>query len=131
MPTNIATDHSMGDLVQKATREMSALVRDEIALAKTEISGEVGKLGLGAGMLGGAGLVAHFGLLFLSLGGMFGLAEALPLWAAALIVGGVYVVLAGLLALTGKATLGSLSPVPRRTLATLKEDAEWARHPTS
>ena len=122
---------SLGELVGQATKEMSTLVRKEVELAKAELSSEVAKAGKGAGMFGGAGVTALYALTFLSLAAMFGLGAIVPIGWAALIVGVVYAALAGILALTGKKAFESFSPVPERTIRTLKEDAEWARHPTS
>lgn len=122
---------SLGELVGQATKEMSTLVRKEIELAKTELSEEVGKAGKGAGMFGAAGVTALYALTFLSLAAMFGLGAVMPLGWAALIVGGVYVAVAGILAMTGKKAFSDFSPLPERTIRTLKEDAEWARHPSS
>jgi hypothetical protein len=124
-------DASLGELVSRATSDISELARKEVALAKAEISAEMSKVGKGAGFLGGAGFVGHLALIFLSLAGMFGLAAWMPLGCAAFTVALVYGVLAGVLALAGKRKLSSLDPAPHRTIKTLKEDAEWARHPTS
>ncbi|HEU0131088.1 MAG TPA: phage holin family protein [Mycobacteriales bacterium] len=125
------TDPSLGELVGQATKELSTLVRKEIELAKAELSTEIGKAGKGAGMFGGAGVMAMYALTFLSLAAMFGLGAVMPLGWAALIVGAVYVVAAAMLALTGKKAFTSFSPKPERTIKTLKEDAQWARHPSS
>ncbi|HVF06846.1 MAG TPA: phage holin family protein [Frankiaceae bacterium] len=125
------SEPSLGELVGQATKELSTLVRKEIELAKTELSVEVGKAGKGAGMFGGAGVTAIYGLTFLSLAAMFGLGEVMPLGFAALIVAGVYLVLAAILAIRGKKAFKDFSPKPERTIRTLKEDAQWARHPSS
>jgi hypothetical protein len=124
-------DPSLGELVGQASKELSTLVRKEIELAKAELSTEVAKAGKGAGMFGGAGVTALYGLTFVSLAAMFGLGAVLPLGWAALIVGVVWFAVAGLLALRGKKAFASMSPKPERTIRTLKEDAQWARHPSS
>ena len=122
---------SLGELVGQASKEISTLVRKEIELAKAELSVEVGKAGKGAGMFGGAGVTALYGLTFVSLAAMFGLGAFLPLGWAALIVGVVWFAVAGILAMTGKKAFKDFSPKPERTIRTLKEDAQWARHPSS
>lgn len=124
-------DPSLGQLVAQATKELSTLVRKEVELAKAELSVEAGKAGKGAGMFGGAGVTALYGLTFASLAAMFGLGAFMPLGWAALIVGAVYFVIAGILALIGKKAFAGFSPKPERTIKTLKEDAQWARHPSS
>jgi uncharacterized membrane protein YqjE len=129
--TNKTSDPSLGELVGQATKELSTLLRKEVELAKAELSGEVAKAGKGAGMFGGAGFTAMYGLMFLSLAAMFGLGAVMPLGWAALIIGVLYVAGAAVLALTGKKAMASFSPKPERTIKTLKEDAQWARHPSS
>jgi hypothetical protein len=131
LTTGKTTDPSLGELVGQASKELSTLVRKEVELAKAELSAEIGKAGKGAGMFGGAGVAAIYGLTFLSLAAMFGLAAFLPLGWAALIVAAVYLLGAATLALRGKKAFTDFSPVPERTIKTLKEDAQWARHPSS
>lgn len=129
--TGKTTEPSLGELVGQASKELSTLVRKEVELAKAELSAEMGKAGKGAGMFGGAGLTALYGLTFLSLAAMFGLGAVMHLGWAALIVAAFWMLTAGVLATTGKKAFASFSPVPERTIKTLKEDAEWARHPNS
>ena len=129
--TRKTTEPSLGELVGQASKEMSTLVRKEVELAKAELSAEIGKAGKGAGMFGGAGVTALYGLTFVSLAAMFGLAAFMPVGWAALVVGVAYFAVAGILALRGKKAFSDFSPVPERTIKTLKEDAQWARHPSS
>jgi hypothetical protein len=131
LTTGKTIDPSLGALVGEATKELSTLVRQEIALAKAELSSEVGKAAKGAGMFGGAGVAALYALTFLSLAAMFGLGTFMPLGWAALVVAGGYLVVTSILLLTGKRAFTSISAVPERTIRTLKEDAQWARHPSS
>ena len=123
-------DRSLGELVAEATGEVSTLLRKEIELAKAELKEDVAALGKGVGAFGGAGFSGYLAVLFLSLAAMFGLDAVLPLWAAALVVGGVYLLVAAGLGLMGKKAIGRMPGVPR-TVRTIKEDVEWARHPTS
>ena len=126
-----ADERSLGELVATAAADMSALVRQEVALAKAEIAESVRSAGIGVGELGGAGVTALVGLLFLSLAAMFGLdAAGLPLYGAALVVASCWLLVAGVLGLLGTRKLGDVGGVPR-TAKTLKEDVEWARHPSS
>jgi hypothetical protein len=129
--TDNKTDASLGELVGQATKDVSTLLRKEVELAKTELASEVAKAGKGAGMFGGAGFAAMYGLVFASLALMFGLGALMPLGWAALIVAGLYFAGAAILALTGKKAFRDFSPKPERTIKTLKEDAQWARHPSS
>jgi hypothetical protein len=129
--TEKTADPSLGELVGQATKEMSTLVRKEVELAKAELSSEVAKAGRGAGMFGGAGVAGLYALTFLSLAAMFGLGAVMPLGWAALIVGAIYLAVTAFLAMTGKKAFSGFSPKPERTIKTLKEDAQWARHPSS
>jgi hypothetical protein len=129
--TRRTAEPSLGELVGQASKELSTLVRKEVELAKAELSGEIAKAGRGAGMFGGAGFAAVYGLGFLSLAAMFALGAVMPLGWAALVVAAVYLAGAAILALTGRKAMRDFSPKPERTIKTLKEDAQWARHPSS
>lgn len=124
-------DQSLGDLVATATRDLSQLIHKEVELAKAEISAEVKKASIGAGLLGGAGFIGLFALLFLLVAAALGIADGadIPLWAGFLIVGGAFAGAAGLVALLGVGSLVRISP-PQRTIRTVKDDLEWAKHPT-
>jgi hypothetical protein len=134
-PTAVATaraggERSLGELISEATGELSTLMRKEIELAKAELKQDASALGKGVGAFGAAGFSGYLAVLFLSFAAMFGLDSVLPLWAAALVVGGAYLAVAALLGLKGKKAIGQMPGVPR-TVKTIKEDVEWARHPTS
>jgi hypothetical protein len=120
---------TLGQLVQRASADLSDLMRKEVQLAKTEISRDVAAAAKGAGMLGGAGVSGLLALVFLSAGAAFGIGEALGTWAGFLVVGGVYVLAAAVLALTGKRSMAEVGP-PEHTVETVKDDLAWARHPT-
>jgi hypothetical protein len=124
-------DQSLGDLVATATRDLSLLIHKEVELAKTEISAEVKKAGLGAGLLGGAGFIGLFAFLLLLVAAALGLADGvdIPTWAGFLCVGGAFAGAAGLVALLGMGSLVRVGP-PQRTIRTVKDDLAWAKHPT-
>jgi len=123
-------DPSLGDLVATATRDLSSLVRQEIELAKVEIKRDVVAAGKGAGGLGAAGFAGALGLVFLSIAAAYALGQVVPLGVGFLLVGAGYLLLAGLAALVGVKSLKRIGP-PRRTVETLKDDAAWAKHPTT
>ena len=123
-------DKSLGELVANATKDLSVLVKQEVALAKTEIKKEVVAAGKGAGLFGGAGLTGLFALLFLSIAAAFLLdALGLPLGWGFFIVGLLYLIAAAVLAFSGKKKISQVGP-PEKTLSTVKDDVEWAKHPT-
>ena len=130
MTDSRTNDASLGELVANATRDLSSLVHQEIELAKVEIKRDVVAAGKGAGMFGGAGFMGVFALLFLSVSAAYGLHWlGVPLGCSFFAVGAVYLILAGVLALTGKKSLTKVGP-PEKTIETLKDDAAWAKHPT-
>lgn len=119
---------SIGDIVGDIATDLSAMVRSELELAKTEAKAEVAKAGKGAGMFGGAAIAGYFALLFFSLFGMYLLAEAVDVQWAALIVFAVWLAVAAVLGLLGRSQLKSINPALDRTQQTLKEDVQWARN---
>ncbi len=123
------SDPTLGELVKRATQDLSVLVHQEITLAKVEITGELMGVARGAGLLGGAGAAGLLSVAFLSAGAAFGIGETLGTWAGFLIVGAVYLVAAALLAVKGRAGLSAVGP-PDLTLGTVKDDLAWAKHPT-
>ena len=128
--TTATDDRSLGELVATATRDLSLLVHQEVELAKAEIKKDVAAAGKGAGLFGGAGFTAVLGLLFVSISAAYGISWlGVPLGCAFFAVGALYLLAAGILALTGKKAISQVGP-PERTIATLKDDAEWAKHPT-
>ena len=122
-------DKSLGALVASATKDLSALLKGEVALAKAEIRHEAKAAIKGGAMLGAAGLVGYFSLLFLSVALALGIGALIGDGWGFLIVGGLYGVVGAVLAVTGKKSMSSMQP-PRRTMKTVKADLAWARHPT-
>ena len=88
MEQNTLSQQSTVDLVRRASEQFSNLVRDEIQLARTELTEKGKRAGMGAGMFGAAGVFALFGVAALLTGAILGIALVLPAWAAALIIGG-------------------------------------------
>ena len=125
----IAPERSLGELVQSATRDLSLLVSQEIALAKLELKKEATAAGKGAGLFGGAGLTGLLALLFLSIALAFAIGKPTTLGVGFLVVGLLYLVLAAVLGLVGKKQISQVG-APEKTIATLKDDAAWAKHPT-
>ncbi|GAA4811224.1 phage holin family protein [Streptomyces ziwulingensis] len=122
---------SVGELIGEMSTDLSQLVRGEIELAKAEIKEEAGKAGKAAGMLGGAGYAGHLAVLMGSLAVIFALSNVMDLAWAALIVTALWAVVAAVLYVTGRKRLRTIDVKPERTVETVKEDARWARHPTS
>ena len=123
-------EKSLGELVATATKDLSLLVSQEVALAKAELKKEVAHAGKGAGMLGGAGVTGLFALIFLSIAAAYAISWfGIGLGWGFFIVGMLYLVVAAVLALLGKKQISKVGP-PEKTIATVKDDVAWAKHPT-
>ena len=116
---------SIGALFSSLSEQLSQLIRDEIRLAKAELSVKGKHAGKGAGLLGGAALMGFFGFAALVATAIIALSYAVEPWLAALIVAILLLVVAAVLALAGKKALQQgLPPVPERTQANVKRDVE-------
>lgn len=121
-------DQPVGDLVKQLTEQTRTLARQEIELAKAELTAKGKKAGIGAGMFGGAGLFGCFAFAVLTACLVLALATAVAPWLAALIVGALYAAIAGALALGGKQKVQEATPpVPEQTVETVKEDVQWTK----
>ncbi|MFF7261778.1 phage holin family protein [Streptomyces sp. NPDC008159] len=129
-PVETHEDASVGELLSTVTSDVQTLFRQEVDLARTEVKQEATKAGKAAGMYGGAGFAGYMVLLFLSLAALLGLANVMDGGWAALIVTAVWAVVAAVLYQLGRTRMRTVSPKPEHTVETLKEDAQWARHPT-
>jgi len=122
-------ESSIGELLKRLADDAAALVRQEIALAKVEMSEKGKEVGKGAGMLGAAGVIALLAAGTLTAFLVLALGEVMPHWLAALLVGLVYLAVAGFLAMKGKKQVQTASPpVPEQTIETVKEDVEWLKN---
>ncbi|MGW2091422.1 phage holin family protein [Promicromonospora sukumoe] len=108
-----ADQESIGRLVGEVSRDLSTLVRQEVALAKAEVAQSAKNAGKGAGMFGGAGVAGHMVLVFLSISLWWALATWLGGGWSALVVAGVWAVIAAVLALRGRAALQSVGGLPK------------------
>ncbi|MDJ0384473.1 phage holin family protein [Streptomyces sp. G-G2] len=116
-------ERTLGQLVASATAEMSALVHDEIALAKAELRQDVKRVGIGGTAIGIAGVLGIFSLPVLSFAAAYGIhALGLGLAWSFLIVGGAFLLIAGLLALLAVSKFKKVKP-PERSIASVKQTA--------
>ncbi|MEV8307210.1 phage holin family protein [Streptomyces flavidovirens] len=118
-----SVDRSLGQLVASATAEMSALMHDEIALAKAELRRDAKRVGMGGTAIGVAGVFALFSLPVLSFAAAYGIHNlGLGLAWSFLIVGGAFLLLAGLLALIAVSKFKKVKP-PEKSIASAKQTA--------
>ena len=132
-------DEPAADLLKQVSAEASALLRQELTLARAEMTEKAKQAGIGAGMVGGAGYTLHLASLGLMLCLIFALATAMTAWLAALVVTVVLAASAAVLALAGRKRIQKAGPpVPeeaiksvKQTIDTVKEEAEWGLGQTS
>lgn len=120
-------DRSLGELVGELTSDLSQLVRQEMQLAKVELKDEAVKAGRAAGRLTGAAVAAHLCALLAALAVAWAIGEAIPVWAGLAIVATVLGIVAMVLYSRGRHEIQQIEPLPEQTIATLKEDARWAK----
>lgn len=121
----VAGEPSTAELVQHASEQITRLVRDELALARSEVAAKARHAGVGAGLFGGGGVLALYGVGALVLAAVLGLAVVLPGWLSALIVGGALLVLAAVLAVTGRWQVRqAVPPVPQRVARSVRADLD-------
>jgi hypothetical protein len=118
------TASSTAELVQQLSEQLSRLARDEVKLAEAELARKGKLIGKSAGIFGGSGIMAVYGVGCLLAAAIAGLATVLAVWLAALIAGAVLLAIAGFAALAGKRDISRAAPlVPDQTLASVKADA--------
>jgi hypothetical protein len=122
------TDRPIGELVRDLSEQTTALVRQEVELAKAELGVKARNAGIGVGMFGGAGALGFYALGALTATLILGLATVVDAWLAALIVTVAYGAIAGVLALRGKTKVQQATPpVPERAVASAKEDVRYTK----
>lgn len=120
--------NSTAELVKQLSEQTSTLIRQELDLAKAELTEKGKAAGIGAGMFGGAGVVGLLALGALTACIVLLLDKAMDAWVAALIVAVVYGAVAGVLALRGKDRVkAGMPPAPEQTVESVKEDVQWAK----
>jgi uncharacterized membrane protein YqjE len=118
-------DRSVGELVQQLSQQTSTLLRQELRLAQSELQEKGKRVGIGAGMFGGAGVVALYGVGALIAAAIIGIGTLLEPWIAAAIVGVVLLAVAGILALTGKKQVDrGTPPLPEQAIESTKRDVD-------
>jgi hypothetical protein len=119
---------STRDLVQDLSRQTSTLIRQEMRLAQAELAEKGRHAGKGAGMFGGAGLVALYGVGALVAAAILGLATVIEPWIAAAAIGAGLLLVAGILALTGKKELDEAGPAkPEQTIESVQRDVDTVK----
>lgn len=124
-------ERSTGDLVKLLSEQVSVLAHDELKLAQLEMTRKGKQAGMGAGMLGGGGLIALYGVGCLIACAIIAISGVVSAWLAALIVGAALLAVAAIAALLGKSRLQkSTPPVPRQAVASIKTDVNVIKQRT-
>lgn len=127
---NDLREESIGALLKQLSEQTSTLVKQEFELARAELTEKGKEAGVGAGLVGGGGVVALLAAGALTAAIIAALATGMPTWLAALIVAVVYGIAAAALALTGKNRVSHATPPAPQTIQTIKEDVAWAKTQT-
>ena len=126
--TEELSERSVGDLVQELSQQTATLVRQEMRLAQVELQEKGKRAGIGAGMFGGAGLVALYGVGAIVAAVIMLVGTAIEPWVSALIVGAVLLATAGILALLGRKQVDQATPAkPERAMESVQDDVEHVK----
>jgi uncharacterized membrane protein YqjE len=120
-------DRSIGELFSELANESALLIRQEVALAKVELTQKANRVGRNVGYLVLGGAVAYGALLALLARIIILLASVMAWWIAALVVAVLVGIIAAVLISKAWAALKNTDVAPRQTVETLKEDAQWAK----
>jgi Na+/melibiose symporter-like transporter len=127
MATRVDDDRSVGQLLGDVTRELQALVRKELELARAETKEELQRAAVAGKRFGVAGLAGYLAVVMLSFAAAWALTAVMPTGWAFFAVGVVLGVVATAMALQGRKRLREFHPVPQETAETLKEDVQWLK----
>jgi hypothetical protein len=117
-------ERSTAELVQQVAEQVSVLVRDELKLARAEMTDKGKQAGAGLGMLGGSGLIALYGVGCLIACAIVAISHVLTAWLAVLVVGVALLAIAGVAAMAGKGRMRKATPpVPRQAASSMRADA--------
>jgi hypothetical protein len=121
-------DRSLGELFTELAANTGTLVRQEVALAQAEVTHKVTKAGKNVGSLVVGGAVAYLAVMSLTAALIIGLAAFMPAWLSALIVAVIFGAVSYFLITSALAQLKQVDPLPRETIETIKEDAQWLKN---
>ena len=125
------TDAPASELVRRLAEETTELVRGELRLARAEMTQKAQQAGIAGGLFGGAGVAGLLALGTLTAALVLALATGMDAWLAALIVGVVWAIAAGVAAMLGREKAReAVPPIPEQTIDDVKEDAAWLRQKT-
>jgi uncharacterized membrane protein YqjE len=125
-----AGNRGFSDVLQHIIHNVQDIIRSEVRLAKTELKDEAVKAKDSAVLLAAGAVSGIFAVTFLLLTIVYALSLVMPSWAAALIVGGVLAIIAGVALAVGVRRFKQIHPTPEHTVESIKESVEWAKQRT-
>ena len=120
-------ERPLSELFSDLVTETSNLVRNEVALARVELTDKASKIGKNVGSLVIGGAVAYAGVLAIGAAVIMLLSRVMPDWLAALIVGLIVVCVAWLMISKAITELQKVELKPEATVESVKEDAQWIK----
>ena len=126
-------DRSIGELFGQLSQDMTLLFRQELQLARAEMSTKISQVTSNLVAVVAGGFVAYVGALALVAALILGLHEGADIspWVSALIVGAIFAVAGYVMLNRGLKELKRVDLAPRRTVETLKDDVQWAKEQRS
>jgi hypothetical protein len=123
-----AESRSLGDLFGDLSRSLSTLIHQEMELARTEVRGQVTRVSRDVVLIGLGGMILYGGFLALLAAAVFGLVEmGVTPWLAALVIAVVVGIVGAVLVAAGREGLRKTDLVPRKTIRSVQDDADWAK----
>jgi hypothetical protein len=127
MSTAPQPQRKVSDVLQDIVGNIQQIIRSEVVLAKVEIKEKAQRASKPAAVMATGTVLGLYGLGFLLLAAVYGLSLAVPPWLAALVVGGALAIAGGILVGKSRRALKEIDPLPKNTVATLKENVQWAK----
>jgi uncharacterized membrane protein YqjE len=124
-------DQSLGELFSRLSGDLSALMRDEVQLAKVELTESTKRAARAGGMLGAAAFAGYLAVVVLTFALAWGLAEVVPVGVAFLIVGILWLAIGAVLFVTGRERMRTADLKPEQTIETMQENVQWAKQQSS
>jgi hypothetical protein len=124
-------DQSLGELFSRLSGDLSALMRDEVQLAKVELTESTKRAARAGGMLGAAAFAGYLAVVVLTFALAWGLAEVVPVGVAFLVVGILWLAIGAVLFVTGRERMRTADLKPEQTIETMQENVQWAKQQSS
>jgi uncharacterized membrane protein YqjE len=120
---------SVSEVLQDIVGNLQEIIRSEFRLAKTELKEEASRAAKPAATFGMGLVFGFYGVGFLLLSSVYALSAVMAGWLAALLVGTILAIVAIALVSSGGKKLKRVNPTPDKTIRSLEENVQWAKHP--